>query len=77
MEILTPIPDPYTTLGISHDADGAAIKKAYRKLVMTCHPDRVADESKKAEATAKFQRVQGAYELLTDSKRKRNYDEGL
>lgn len=62
--------DPYVVLGIPSDADEASIKKAYRKLLLTCHPDKVTDEAKKPSALARFHEVQVAYELLSDSKRR-------
>ncbi|KAL7268528.1 hypothetical protein RUND412_008846 [Rhizina undulata] len=69
--------DPYAILGIPHDAAPATIRSSYKKLMLQCHPDKVHDESLRAEKALQFQKVQEAYELLTDSRRKRKYDEEL
>ena len=55
--------DPYEILGINMDASTTVIKKAYRKLALTYHPDR---NSNNPEAAAKFIRISKAYECLTD-----------
>ncbi|CAD0014022.1 unnamed protein product [Aureobasidium pullulans] len=71
----TPLPpDPYVALGLAKDATAAQIKTTYRKLVLKCHPDKVTDESKKAEASDQFHRIQQAYEILSDEGRKSRYD---
>jgi DnaJ-class molecular chaperone len=49
-------------LGVDHDADEEAIKKAYRKLAMKYHPDRNQGDTKSEE---QFKNVKAAYELLT------------
>ncbi|KAG9937627.1 hypothetical protein KCV02_g5814, partial [Aureobasidium melanogenum] len=67
-------PDPYVALGLSKDATPAQIKTTYRKLVLKCHPDKVTDESKKAEASDQFHRIQQAYEILSDEGRRSRYD---
>lgn len=67
--------DPYVVLGISLDAAPAAIRSSYKKLILQCHPDKVHDESLREEKAAQFQKVQEAYELLIDTRRKRKYDE--
>lgn len=67
--------DPYTVLGLSLDAAPAAIRSSYKKLILQCHPDKVHDESLRDEKAAQFQKVQEAYELLIDTRRKRKYDE--
>ncbi|KAI5273898.1 hypothetical protein E4T47_02849 [Aureobasidium subglaciale] len=71
----TPLPpDPYVALSLSKDATAAQIKTTYRKLVLRCHPDKVTDESKKAEASDQFHRIQQAYEILSDEGRRSRYD---
>ena len=65
----SPLPeDPYTALGVPKDATTQAIKTAHRKLVLKCHPDKVPDKQDE------FQRVQRAYELLSDDRRRAEYD---
>ena len=63
--------DLYETLGVGRNADGAAIKSAYRKLAMKYHPDRNPDN---AEAEAKFKEVGAAYEILKDKQKRGMYD---
>lgn len=71
----TPLPpDPYVALGLGKDATPAQIKTTYRKLVLKWHPDKVTDESKKAEASDQFHRIQQAYEVLSDEGRRSRYD---
>lgn len=67
--------DPYLVLGVDKDAGLPEIKAAHRKLVLKCHPDKVKDESLRSQARDEFQRVQEAYELLSDEKRRARYDE--
>ena len=68
-------PDPYKTLGIDKTAPLATVRSAHRKLVLTCHPDKVTDESAKKAASDKFHLVQQAYEILSDETRRERYDE--
>jgi curved DNA-binding protein CbpA len=67
-------PDPYVALGISKTADAQAIKSAYKKLVLRCHPDKFPDESVKQQKQEEFQRIQEAYELLNDDDNRSRYD---
>ncbi|MDH4438841.1 MAG: DnaJ domain-containing protein [Rhizobium sp.] len=60
--------DPYELLGVSRDADEAAIKAAYRKLAKSAHPDGGGD----AEAFAK---ISTCYDLLKDPVRRRVFDD--
>ncbi len=63
--------DFYELLGVSRDADAAAIKKSYRKLARELHPDANPDD---AAAEAKFKEVAEAYEVLSDPAKRANYD---
>jgi len=56
--------DPLTVLGLSVGASWEEVKKAYRQKVMEFHPDR--NPGNVAEARAKFDQVQAAYEILED-----------
>lgn len=68
-------PDPYKALGVSKTATLAEIRSAHRKLVLKCHPDKVQEASLKAIKQDEFQKVQQAYELLSDENRRVQYDE--
>lgn len=65
--------DYYDVLGLSREADAAAIKKAYRKLAMKWHPDRHKGKEQDA-AEAEFKRVSEAYEVLSDPEKRAKYD---
>lgn len=67
--------DPYKILGVPMDAQLPEIRTAHRKLVLKCHPDKVADPALKAQKQDEFQKVQQAYEILIDEDaRERNDD---
>jgi curved DNA-binding protein CbpA len=68
-------PDPYTLLGVAKDAKLPEIRSAHRKMVLRCHPDKVQDAALKAVKQDEFQKVQQAYELLSDDSRRLQYDE--
>lgn len=68
-------PDPYKILGVSKDAQIVEIRSAHRKLVLKCHPDKVQDPTLKAQKQDEFQKVQQAYELLSDEKERQKYDD--
>lgn len=63
--------DYYQILGVSKDADDATLKKAYRKLARELHPD----QNKSADAEEKFKAVSEAYDVLSDSKKRAEYDQ--
>lgn len=67
-------PDPYKALGVDPSTDAAAIKTAYRKLVLRCHPDKFPDPTMKAVKQEEFQRVQQAWEILGSDDNRQNYD---
>ena len=56
----------YKILGISAEATDDEIKKAYRKLAVLHHPDKVASEPEAVQKSAKeqFQKIQQAYEQI-------------
>lgn len=65
----------YGTLDIPTDADLATIRKAFRKLALLCHPDRLQDDSEREQRAKQFCQVQQAFEILSDENRRRQYDQ--
>jgi molecular chaperone DnaJ len=63
--------DFYETLGVPRTASDDEIKKAYRKLAMTYHPDR---NNGSRDAEAKFKEITEAYDALRDSTKRAMYD---
>ncbi len=64
--------DYYSVLGIKKGASDDEIKKAYRKLAMKYHPDRNKDDKK---AESKFKDISEAYAVLSDNKKRQQYDQ--
>ncbi len=65
--------DPYTVLGVKRDADADAIKRAFRKLAKSHHPDYNKNDPKAAE---RFAEVNSAYEVLGDEAKRKAFDRG-
>jgi molecular chaperone DnaJ len=63
--------DYYEVLSVSRNADGAEIKKAYRRMAMEHHPDRNPGSK---EAEEKFKEAAEAYEVLSDDQKRAAYD---
>jgi curved DNA-binding protein len=63
--------DYYETLGLSRDASSADIQKAYRCLARKHHPDMNPDDE---GAKERFKRVQQAFDVLGDAKKREMYD---
>jgi len=61
----------YDTLGVTKGASQDEIKRAYRKLARQYHPDKNPGDK---EAEDAFKRVQGAYDVLSDEEKRKQYD---
>ena len=64
--------NPYEALGISKTASADEIKSAYRRLAKQYHPDQNPDNK---EAESKFKEINSAYEVLSDEKKRKNFDQ--
>ncbi len=65
-------PDYYKILGLKPGATSTEIKKSYRKLALKYHPDHNPSD---AEAEEQFKWISEAYQVLTDPKKRRQYDQ--
>lgn len=65
--------DPYSILGVTKSASEAEIKKAYRDKAKALHPDQHPGDAAKADA---FKKASNAYDILSDSKKRAQYDRG-
>uniref|UniRef100_UPI00358E67F1 dnaJ homolog subfamily B member 9 n=1 Tax=Myxine glutinosa TaxID=7769 RepID=UPI00358E67F1 len=63
--------DLYEVLGVTRSAGQHQVKKAFHRLAMKFHPDR----NKSPDAEAKFQEIAQAYEVLSDEKKRWEYDQ--
>lgn len=64
--------DYYKILGVSEKASPDEIKKVYRKLALKYHPDK--NPQNKREAEERFKEISEAYYVLSDPKRRKDYD---
>ncbi|KAK9804851.1 hypothetical protein WJX72_008677 [[Myrmecia] bisecta] len=64
----------YAVLNVSKEATDEDIKRAYRQLAQTYHPDKSSDPELQAQASAHFTRLQAAYEVLSDPRKREIYD---
>ena len=60
--------DLYSVLGVTRTADESEIRKMYKKLCLTAHPD-------KGGSAEEFQKIQKAYEILSDNNKRQVYDQ--
>ncbi|CAL1687745.1 unnamed protein product [Lasius platythorax] len=65
--------DYYKVLEVQRNAAGVEIKKAYRKLALKWHPDKNPEDLE--EANRRFKEISEAYEVLSDEKKRRVYDQ--
>lgn len=63
--------DYYKILGVNKEASVEEIKKAYRKLAVKYHPDKNSGDP---SAEDKFKKISGAYDVLSDSEKRKEYD---
>lgn len=68
--------DYYKILGVDKNIKNDDLKKAYKKLAVKYHPDKYANKSEKEkkEAEEKFKEIAEAYSVLSDSKKRQQYD---
>mmetsp|Transcript_11655 Transcript_11655/g.31286 ORF Transcript_11655/g.31286 Transcript_11655/m.31286 type:complete len:878 (+) Transcript_11655:140-2773(+) len=69
------LPDHYATLEVERCADEAAIKRAYRKLVLKWHPDKNPANAEDAEK--RIRAINAAYETMSNPFKRGQYDEQL
>jgi len=70
LEVYCQVEDYYKTLGLQDTASIPEVKKAFRNLAKTMHPDK----NKQPGAEAKFRKILEAYEVLSDESQKQRYD---
>ena len=63
--------DYYKILGVDKKASDIEIKKAYRKLALKYHPDQTKGDK---SAEEKFKKISEAYAILSDQKKRKQYD---
>eukprot|EP00276_Gloeochaete_wittrockiana_P009665 CAMPEP_0184644874 /NCGR_PEP_ID=MMETSP0308-20130426/1486_1 /TAXON_ID=38269 /ORGANISM="Gloeochaete witrockiana, Strain SAG 46.84" /LENGTH=224 /DNA_ID=CAMNT_0027073603 /DNA_START=170 /DNA_END=845 /DNA_ORIENTATION=+ len=68
--------DYYEILGVDKKASDRDIKRAYHRLSLKWHPDKVKGEKQKKAAEKKFMEIATAYEVLSDSDKRQKYDIG-
>ncbi len=66
--------DYYEVMGVSRNASEAELKKAYRRLAMKYHPDRVTGGDTE-QAESKFKEAKEAYEILSSAQKRAAYDQ--
>jgi len=73
---MSTFPDYYQLLSIPKTATQDDIRQAYKRESLRTHPDRLANASpeEKRQATERFQAVADAYYVLSDPKRRKEYD---
>ena len=67
--------DYYKILGVPEKTSADEIKKVYRKLAFKYHPDRNPNAKDKKDAESRFKEISEAYYVLSDPKRREEYDQ--
>ncbi|XP_062260642.1 dnaJ homolog subfamily C member 1 [Platichthys flesus] len=74
LDLVEEIPQTfYQFLSLAQDASAVEVKKAYRRMSLTLHPDKNKDE----DAETQFRQLVAIYEVLKDEERRRKYDDIL
>lgn len=68
-----PVPDHYEALGVKKNASNVQLKKAYRLAALQWHPDKNVGQEAMAEQA--FKQIQQAFEILSDERRRKDYDQ--
>jgi DnaJ-class molecular chaperone len=68
--------DLYAVLDLNNECTQGDLRLSYKNLVLKWHPDRFLEEIEKDEAKMKFQSIQRAYSVLSDSNKRLLYDVG-
>jgi curved DNA-binding protein CbpA len=71
---MAPFQDLYKSLGVAYGCSAHEINKAFRRLSLTYHPDKLP-QAHKAEGEAKFKEINAARETLTDETQRAAYDQ--
>jgi DnaJ-class molecular chaperone len=74
MYITMPQENLYNIMGVEKNASQETIKKRFRKLSMTEHPDKHPPGKQRENATKKFQNISAAHDILGDEEKRRMYD---
>jgi curved DNA-binding protein CbpA len=71
--------DAYSILGVSRTATASDIRRAYHRLALLTHPDKLppsASHAERASSEERFKQVASAYEVLSDADKRAQYDAG-
>ncbi|XP_020891740.1 uncharacterized protein LOC9323498 isoform X3 [Arabidopsis lyrata subsp. lyrata] len=68
--------DLYAVMDLNNECTQRDLKLSYKNLVLKWHPDRFLEDIEKDEAKMKFQSIQRAYSVLSDSNKRLLYDVG-
>ncbi|OUM54143.1 hypothetical protein BVG19_g3495 [[Candida] boidinii] len=73
MAVPFPDIDPYETLGVKNDDSPTVIKRAYYKLCLKYHPDKLSEEEQELHKVT-FEKIQFSYSILCDLSKRERYD---
>ncbi|CAH0476584.1 unnamed protein product [Peronospora belbahrii] len=74
LDAMDPSKDYYKILGVSKNFSDRELKKSYRQLALQYHPDKAETPEEKETSTEKFVEVSEAYDVLSDSVKRQEYD---